>query len=443
MAQECAMAEVLQEAWRDFSLTAEQFAAIREDFAETVAAGLNGQPSPLQMLPSYVGRPSGQEQGSFLALDFGGTNLRVAEVALFGGGESRVLRLHRVSLRDEAAGYDYTSARVDVAELFEFIARQVALVAGSNAWLLGHSFSYPSRQNAIGRAQFLAWAKEIKVTGLAGQDINELLSQCLHRQGAGRVRPMAVLNDTIATLLTAAYGQPAADMGSVCGTGHNTCYYEPASRHGNGTTMAYNAESGGFDRLPFSRFDQELDRESEVPGSQRLEKMVAGRYLGELVRRLLQAGSGACGLGFVNACPPLCQPDGLSSKDVSRFVGDRTESLQKIETWLTERCPQARSELAERHFIKAVGQLVVERAATLAAASYAGFLRRIDPPRQKNHWIGVNGSLYEKMPGFAGRIDWTLQQFGGWQPGQIRFLVTDEAPLRGAAIAAAMAAKEE
>ena len=29
------------------------------------------------MLPSYIGLPTGKETGEYLALDFGGTNLRV------------------------------------------------------------------------------------------------------------------------------------------------------------------------------------------------------------------------------------------------------------------------------------------------------------------------------------------------------------------------------
>ncbi len=444
MTIECNMAGALMEAWREFAISPEQFRRIAADFALTLEDGLSGRPSPLQMLPGFVGRPCGEETGRYLALDFGGTNLRVALVELCGGGRTRIEKLHKISLRDKLAGYDYTAANVQLGELFDFIAKQVALVAdGGGDQLLGHSFSYGGRQTAIGRADFIGWTKEIKVSGIAGQDINATLAAALTRQNLAAVRPVAVLNDTVATLLTAAYAMPAADMGSVCGTGQNTCYYEKQPRHGDRSReMAYNAESGGFDRLPFSRFDNELDAVSEHPGRQRMEKMVAGRYLGELARRILWAGRGECGMQFVECYPVFAQIDGLTSQDLAVFAADDCETLAATEAWLEQHCPDSGASLAERHFIKAVAELVIERSATLIAASYAGFLLRLDPAKQRSHLIGVNGSLYEKMPGFAAAISRQLEQCGGWPAGQVEFLVVDEAPLRGAAIAAAMARTE-
>ncbi len=443
MAEECTMAQVLIEAWRDFSISAEQFRRIRDDFALEIEAGLNGRSSSLQMLPGYVGRPLGTEKGTYLSLDFGGTNVRVAEVELGGMGQARIVKIHKVSLKSVSDGYDYTSAEVQLTELFDFIAKQVAKVADGKERLLGHSFSYAGRQTAIGRAEFVGWTKEIKVSGLAGQDINAVLSAALERQQLGSVRPVAVLNDTTATLLTAAYSSPLADMGSVCGTGYNICYYEQNPRHGTpGQVMAYNAEAGGFDRLPFSLFDEELNSASEYPGRQRLEKMVSGRYLGELTRRILWAGRGQCGMRFVEGYELFQQPDGLSSLDVSVFVGDESRELASISDWLSRRCSDSRVELAERHFIKAVAELVVSRSSTLAAASYAGFLHWIDPGRRQRHLIGINGSLYEKMPGFADKIHQVLAEQGKWSADQLTFLPVDEAPILGAAIAAAVAERE-
>jgi hexokinase len=438
------MADALIEAWRDFSLSAEQFGRIVEEFAAAIDDGLAQRPSSLQMLPAYIGRPAGDETGIYLALDFGGTNLRVAEVELTGKDEPSIRKLHKVSLKNDAAGYDYTGADTNVRDLFAFIARQIGQVADGQERFLGHSFSYASRQTALGRATFLGWAKEIKVSGLTGQDINGLLAEELRRQQITTVHPVAVLNDTTATLLAAAYARADADLGSVCGTGHNTAYYERQPRHGEpGRVMAYNPESGGFDRLSRSRFDEELDRDSDSPGRQRLEKMVAGRYLGDLVRRILRAGRGDCGLQFIDELPCLGHPDGLSSIDVARFVGDRSKDLEHIDAWLREQLPGRSSVLAERHFIKAAAELVVERAATLVAASYAGFLYRLDRQRRQRHVIGVNGSLYEKMPGFAAGIQAALTRFGGWPAEQVDFLVVEEAPLVGAAIAAAIAGREE
>ena len=54
----------------------------------------------------------------------------------------------------------------------------------------------------------------------AGRDINILLHDALQEQGLRGIKPVAVINDTVGTLLTAAYGDPHADIGTNCATGH-------------------------------------------------------------------------------------------------------------------------------------------------------------------------------------------------------------------------------
>ncbi|KAG1138566.1 hypothetical protein G6F36_016036 [Rhizopus arrhizus] len=50
--------------------------------------GLDHEGATIAMIPSFVsGRCTGDEKGHFLALDLGGTNLRVCHVTLLGGGE--------------------------------------------------------------------------------------------------------------------------------------------------------------------------------------------------------------------------------------------------------------------------------------------------------------------------------------------------------------------
>ena len=438
MAEECKMAEALLNGWQDFAVSREQFLRIADDFAGEISAGLAGKTSSLMMLPAFVGRPSGRERGRFLSLDFGGTNVRVAEVTLDGAGGASIGMIHKTPLHDPANGHDFTRPEVHVTELFDFLARQVALFDDGSPKTLGHSFSFASKQTSLGRASLVGWTKEIRVRGVEGQDINTLLAEAFARGGCPNIQPVAVVNDTTATLLAASYAEPDADLGSVCGTGHNTCYYEPNASH-TGEVMAYNAESGGFDRLRFTAVDDQLDAASDHPGKQRLEKMVSGRYLGEVVRRVLWTGQGSCGLEFIRQCGALQKPYGLSSQDVSLFVGDTTDELEHIRRWLEAGAPNAENTAAERHFIKEVAVLAANRSATLAAATYAGFLQRIDPAKSKKHCIGINGSLYEKMPGFAECIQKDLQDKGGWSGAQLEFLVVDEAPLVGAAIAAALA----
>lgn len=57
------------------------------------------------------------------------------------------------------------------------------------------------------------------------------------------------------------------------------------------TLVAINTEYGAFDNrrdiIPLTEFDETVDRMSPHPGSQIYEKMVAGLYLGELLRVVL------------------------------------------------------------------------------------------------------------------------------------------------------------
>ena len=145
---------------------------------------------------------------------------------------------------------------------------------------------------------------------------------------------------------------------------------------------------------------------------------------------------------FLEECPVLQQVDGISSVDLAVFTGDGTAELDRIGAWFSKKMPGKSVNLAERYFIKAVAELVVGRAAALIAASYAGFLLRLDPQRQHRHVIGINGSLYEKMPGFAAGIQAALGTYGGWSADRLSFAVVNEAPLVGAAIAAAMTGTE-
>lgn len=53
------------------------------------------------MLPTWVfGWPTGQEKGSYLAVDLGGTNLRVCEVELEGDGKFSITQ-SKYKLTDE------------------------------------------------------------------------------------------------------------------------------------------------------------------------------------------------------------------------------------------------------------------------------------------------------------------------------------------------------
>lgn len=77
----------------DFTLDSDAIKEIAASFRYDIEHGVRetGE-SSLRMLKSYIGLPTGKEQGEYLALDFGGTNLRVVLIRLEGDGKFEVLK---------------------------------------------------------------------------------------------------------------------------------------------------------------------------------------------------------------------------------------------------------------------------------------------------------------------------------------------------------------
>ena len=76
---------------QEFTVNGEQLHEIAADFRYDLVKGLeNPKESSLRMLKSYVGLPTGKETGEYLALDFGGTNVRVLRIRLEGEGKFEI-----------------------------------------------------------------------------------------------------------------------------------------------------------------------------------------------------------------------------------------------------------------------------------------------------------------------------------------------------------------
>ena len=409
------VANILHDLRDDFFVSTVQLRSLAAQFASEMRAGLSGQPQSLAMLPSWLTHPTGREKGLSLSLDFGGTNVRAMMVELDGHGRYSIRSHRSVPLTAPSGEYDYSGPGVTGEELFRFIAALLGEVAPTDGQLpLGHTFSFPCRQTAVNEAYLLYWTKEISVSGMVGRNVTELLQGALAGSGLRHIRPVVVVNDTVTTLLIASYTDRHADIGSICGTGHNSCYLEP--RHpASPFPMYVNIEAGNFDRLPFNRFDELLDRASDRPGAGRLEKMCSGRYMGELFRLTCQHLN-IMGLDTSLLGGNLNAPYSLTSQDMSRWLNDSR----------TEAAP-----------LQAAARLIAARSARLAAATWTAILSHIDPGLSKPHTIAIDGSLYEKLPGYAGSIRDTLTELLGDKADLVTCRLVKDGSGVGAAVAAA------
>ena len=190
----------------EFTLDSDAIKEIAASFRYDIEQGVQDTgESSLRMLPSYIGLPTGKEQGEYLALDFGGTNLRVVLIRLSGEGKFEIVK--KVAKPLVVPGeYNFICAEANAEELFDFIADMVDEAIEGNhekQYLLGHTFSFPSTQTNIYNARLIIWTKEFATKGVEGEVVNDLLKAALARKNLSNVEPTAVINDTVAVLLAA------------------------------------------------------------------------------------------------------------------------------------------------------------------------------------------------------------------------------------------------
>ncbi len=134
-------AEIIEE----FKIDGPRLHEVAADFRYDLRQGLDDpSASSLRMLKSYVGLPTGEETGEYLALDFGGTNVRVLRIRLDGHGKFEVLKKVAKPLRVEGV-YDFVGEGSTAEQQFDFIAELVdEAIEGDHTtkYLLGHTFSF-------------------------------------------------------------------------------------------------------------------------------------------------------------------------------------------------------------------------------------------------------------------------------------------------------------
>uniref|UniRef100_A0A803WC73 hexokinase n=1 Tax=Ficedula albicollis TaxID=59894 RepID=A0A803WC73_FICAL len=250
----------------------------------------------VKMLPTYVcGTPDGTEKGKFLALDLGGTNFRVLLVKIKSGRRRSVQMYNKIFAIPleimQGTGEELFDHIVQcIAEFLEYMGIKGARLP------LGFTFSFPCRQASIDKGTLVGWTKGFKATDCEGEDVVDMLREAIRRRNEFDLDIVAVVNDTVGTMMTCGYEDPNCEIGLIAGTGSNVCYMEDMKNieivEGNEGKMCINTEWGAFgdngciDYIR-TKYDREVDEGSLNPGKQRYEKMTSGMYLGEIVRQIL------------------------------------------------------------------------------------------------------------------------------------------------------------
>ena len=431
--------EILAGALAAFDTTTPALDAVARDFSAQIAQGLAGRGGSLKMLRTFTPQPTGRERGRVVVVDWGGTKGRAGIVEL-GGGSARVVT-------EDAFTFSDAEKRGAATRAFDVVAAAIGRVVDAPAagsYPLGFVYSFPARLERIDRAVALALTKGWSVVGLEGQDVAALLTDALRRRGLDRVIVTAVANDSVAALMLQSYQArgggdgKTADIGLILGTGTN----QAADL---GPAGIRNLESGNFDGVAAieTPYDAALDRELEEPppGAQRLEKMVSGRYLGEILRRVVyDLGQRTAGFRWSPASA-FATPFEVGSEHLSRIAADRTADLSAVDALLREL--GATSTRDERRGVRDLAGAIARRAAGLVAATLVGTVRFQDGEPADRRTIAVDGSVWGGYPGFESLVREALDALLGREGAQrIEIAFVKDSTSAGAAVIAAVAAAQ-
>ncbi|KAK7105292.1 hypothetical protein V1264_016694 [Littorina saxatilis] len=413
----------LEEFLEDFQLDMQTLRKLMKLMKQEISKGLDEATSTeavTKAFPPFVSHlPNGTENGEFLVLDFDGDHLKAVHVKL---------QDRRVSVM-ESERYTFSSdSKTGEAKnkLFYFIADC------TNQFVKGFDLSektlhtalivaFPCKYDGPQTVRLVKWTKEINHQGVVGEDLHSLLREALTERrkekwatphkfdNLGKLEVVSVVNDAAGTFMSVADKVPNCKIGLIVGNGLNACYVKDLTHVETDSPdddkqheIIVNTELGALGEngcLDFCRtaYDKLLDEQSNFHESQVLEKMVGGRYIGELVRLVLE-GLTREGLLFrsVPSRDALFKRDSFSTELVLKVENDTEEPYKQTADTLNG--------LGVKHFsqedlqtVRHVCKAVCERAAFLTATSLATLIKRIKQPEVI---VVVDGYLYRRHPRF-------------------------------------------
>ncbi|CAI6535666.1 ASN_HP2_G0017170.mRNA.1.CDS.1 [Saccharomyces cerevisiae] len=423
-----------------FTVDSETLRKVVKHFIDELNKGLTKKGGNIPMIPGWVMEfPTGKESGNYLAIDLGGTNLRVVLVKLSGNHtfdttQSKYKLPH--DMRTTKHQEELWSFIAD--SLKDFMVEQ-ELLNTKDTLPLGFTFSYPASQNKINE----------------GHDVVPLLQNEISKRELP-IEIVALINDTVGTLVASYYTYPETKMGVIFGTGVNGAFYDVVSDieklEGkladdipSNSPMAINCEYGSFDNehlvLPRTKYDVAVDEQSPRPGQQAFEKMTSGYYLGELLRLVLLELNEKGLMLKDQDLSKLKQPYIMDTSYPARIEDDPFENLEDTDD-IFQKDFGVKTTLPERKLIRRLCELIGTRAARLAVCGIAAICQKRG---YKTGHIAADGSVYNKYPGFKEAAAKGLRDIYGWtgdaSNDPITIVPAEDGSGAGAAVIAALSEK--
>ena len=403
-----------------------------------------------------MGFPDGNETGTFLALDMGGTNLRVCEITLLEEKGAFDIVQSKYKMPEElktGEGDDLWEYIADCIQQFLEYHHEIEDLEKADKIPIGFTFSFPATQNFIDHGILQRWTKGFDISGVEGKDVAPLFTAALSKRNLP-VKLSALINDTTGTLIASAYTDPTMKIGCIFGTGCNAAYMEDCGsvpkiaeyKLPPDMPIAINCEYGAFDNehvvLPRTAYDVVVDKDSPRPGQQAFEKMIAGLYLGELFRLALVDihDNKGCTLFSGQDISQLRRAYTLDSSFLSHIEEDPFENLTETQD-LFHRALGIKISRPEAELCRRLAELIGTRAARLSACGPAAICKK---KNIKTCHVGADGSVFNKYPHFKARGAVALREILDWRPDekdQVVILAAEDGSGVGAALIAALTIK--
>lgn len=144
-----------------------------------------------------MSQPTGYETGSYLALDMGGTNLRVCQVTLTEQKSEFDIIQSKYRMPEELKTGDAEELWEYIADcLLQFIETHHGDVAKLDKLPLGFTFSYPATQNYIDEGILQRWTKGFDIAGVEGHNVVPMFEAALARRVSENARALT-LNERV------------------------------------------------------------------------------------------------------------------------------------------------------------------------------------------------------------------------------------------------------
>lgn len=393
----------------------------------------------------------GNENGTYLGMDLGGTNFRIVRVNMKGGVATTDTNYYNLSKQLLSGPSD---------GVFDHIANCLRSFLSEDSFSkshdlsLGFTFSFPSTQLSLKHSILKTWTKSITCPDGLGRDPVSMLEEAIQRTG-GLPVPLEIvgrISDTTGTLLAGNYADHNCRIGLILGTGSNAAFVEYIENiekwescykdDDDSNLVVINCEFGALGDngcLDFlkTEFDHEVDQHSNHPRSYTFEKLFAGLYLGELVRLVLVK---LTKLGLIfggKGSEKLFTRWNFTTSHVTaieRDTSDPTNTVSVLEEMdlLPVSCDDDIS------LVREVCELVSQRGAYIVATAMVVLLNHINLPEVT---IAIDGSLYEHHPKYHGHM---MELVTKWVPKtKTKMILVKDGSGQGGALVAAIEKKRQ